>query len=123
MTSRTRPRIVGPGGAIDEKDRSVYIIEERRQVRREQRVDSFDRIAFAMRCLAILGPRMRVAVHESRWELKVERSGPAFDPGWAMVSIPRDASKEHIALILAELAGAAAQPYMIDTLVAQAHVA
>jgi hypothetical protein len=107
----------------DENDKSVYIIEERRQLRREAPLESFDRIAFAMRCLRILGPRMRVAVHESRWELKIERSGPAFDPGWAMVSIPRDATKEHIALVLAELTGQTAQPWMISTLVAQAQVA
>lgn len=107
----------------DENDRSVYIVEERRQLRRETKVEPFDRIAFAMRCLKILDPRMRVAVYEGRWELTVERGSGSVKPNWATVSIPRDATREHIAFALAELAGVAGQPWVIDTLVGTAKVA
>ena len=76
--------------------------------------EDFDRIAFAMRALAVLEPTLRVAVYEGR-SLEVERGRPS-GPRWAMVSIPKDASRAHIAWALADLAGVAHKPWMIDTL-------
>jgi hypothetical protein len=81
---------------------------------------SFDRIGFAMRALAILKPRdLTVAVYEGRHEVEVERGrqwGRGRGKEWAMVSIPAHASRESIAVALAQLAGVADEPYVIETL-------
>jgi hypothetical protein len=87
---------------------------------------SFDRIAFAMRALRLLRPeRMTVAVYTSIAPLRVEsmldlrrRDGSTQ----TMVGIPKDASREHIAYALAELAGKAGVPYVVELLLADRHV-
>jgi hypothetical protein len=96
------------------------IQEERRFERRDPQ--PFDRLEFAMGALRVLKPPgMTVAVYQRRRELRVER-GPDLARGqassWAMVGIPPDASREHIAFALAELAGADDVPYMVEVLVA-----
>ena len=96
----------------------MYIQEERRRtgVVSEER---FDRIAFAMHALKVLQPTMRVAVYEGRWDIKVERGrASTAEPSWAMVSIPAHATREHIALALAELSGLSALPWVVEALVA-----
>jgi hypothetical protein len=84
--------------------------------------EEFDRLAFAMRALQVLRPRAtRVAVYPCRSELRVEQ-GRDLERGtsarWATVGIPPDASREHIAVALANLAGETETPFMIDSLIA-----
>lgn len=81
---------------------------------------NFDRIAFAMRALDRLKPkRMTVAVYAAVSTLRVER-GENLRRGaggsWAIVGIPPHASREHIAYALAELAGVASVPYVVQCL-------
>jgi hypothetical protein len=101
-----------------------HIIRDERRERRATRWASseerFDRIEFAMRVLRILSPPgLRIAVYERYHELTVERGRPlASGPSWAMIGIPPHASREHIALALAELAGVARVPFMVDLLAA-----
>jgi hypothetical protein len=70
--------------------------------------ERFDRADFAMRALELVRPhRTTVVVCEGATRLRLER-GPRWGyPGdaWAMLAIPRDASKRAIALTVAELAG------------------
>jgi hypothetical protein len=104
----------------EDNDRSVYVIEERREIAREAGQERFDRIAFALRALEILKPRsMTVAVFHGRFGLKIERGrdwGGGPDATWAMVSIPADATRENIILALTELSGLPATPWLLDTL-------
>jgi hypothetical protein len=83
--------------------------------------DEFDRIAFAMRALSVLRPRrMTVAVYPSVSSLRVERGrdlAASAPSTWAMVGIPPDASRETIALALAELAGFGRRPFVVELLV------
>jgi hypothetical protein len=104
----------------DENDRSVWIVEERREIARELGHERFDRIAFALRALEILKPRgMTVAVFHSRFSLRIERGrdwsgGP--EATWAMVAVPPDATRENIVLALTELSGLPVTPWLLDTL-------
>lgn len=82
--------------------------------------EDFDRIEFAMQVLGVLRPRrLSVAVYRGNSELRVEsvrdlrRGGGAR---WAFVGIPPRASRAHIALALADLAGVAEVPYAVDVL-------
>lgn len=108
----------------DENPLGAYRIEERRLIARARR-SGYDALAFAKRALRILEPRgVDVAIYEGRFELKVER-GRYFRAGpeshWAMVAIPPSASREQIAVVLAEIAGVAHVPLMIETLIAAAN--
>ena len=81
--------------------------------------ERFDRIAFAMRTLRIVQPPMTVAVYPRRRGLSVDRG---TDPTperreWAIVGIGPQASREHIALAVAELAGVAGVPFAVDLLI------
>jgi hypothetical protein len=80
----------------------------------------FDRLAFARWALAKLAPRrMTVAIYRGARELRVERGRDlAGGPGaaWAIVGIPEHASRENIAMALAQLAGASERPYVVDLL-------
>ena len=95
------------------------MIEESRRFDRRP-LDRFDRIDFAMRALSIVGPReMRVAVYQRNRDLCIERGtdlGPGKLPGWALLGIPPDASRESIALAVAEIAGVAEAPFVVDLL-------
>jgi hypothetical protein len=101
--------------------RHVTVDEERRFHRRS--LEPFDRIAFAMRALGILRPdSLRIAVYPASSRLRVERGRDLAaqgdsEAGWALVGIPPDASRESIALALAELAGAERTPFVVDLLV------
>jgi hypothetical protein len=87
---------------------------------REHSVESFDRLAYAARVLRLLAPRdMTVVLCAGTDALNVREGrehGPGRPPRWAIVSIPPDASRGHIALSLARLAGRHEEPYLIDIL-------
>ena len=92
--------------------------------RRYERRDGtdFDRLAFAMRALAVIRPRgMSVAVYRATSNLQVRRGADLACDGasWAMVGIPPHASRENIAVALAELAGLEGSPYIVELLVAE----
>ena len=101
-----------------------YLYEERRRIAYGD--ERFDRLKFAMRALRILRPRgMKVAVYEARFDVRVEQGrdfarGADAKASWAMVGIPPHASREHIALALAELAGVSRVPFVIDVLLSAA---
>jgi len=104
---------------FDDDARAGHVLEgERRLATTFGSTENFDRIAFAMRLLRVLRPpHLRIAVYERYHELKVERGRDlANGPSWAMVGIPPHASREHIALALAELAGVARVPFLVDLL-------
>jgi hypothetical protein len=88
------------------------------QVRFELADDErFSRIRFALRVLDILNPDIDVTVYSALRHLHVHTGrdwsqGP--DARWALVAIPPRASRYHIAFALAELAGKAHHPYVVD---------
>ena len=98
-----------------------HVLVEREQRYDDQDPERFDRVAFAMRALSLLRlPRMKVAVYSSVSALRVERGRElAGDPdaSWAIVGIPPGASRARIAMALAELAGVAGRPFVVDLLV------
>jgi hypothetical protein len=67
----------------------------------ESSTESFDRIAFAERAIALVRPpRTTVAICEGARRVKVvagKQWGAGPDSRWAVVSIPRDASRRAIA--------------------------
>lgn len=84
--------------------------------------DDFDRLAFAMRALRVIRPHgMSVAVYRRSRDVSVERGCDLACDGatWAMVGIPAHASRETIAVALAELAGLGDSPYVVELLVAE----
>lgn len=120
---RARGRAAATVGGVG-KPRSESHEEriEVREIHYARDARSFDRIAFAMRALRLLRPNhMTVAVYESITTLRIEsmldlrrRDGSTQ----ATVGIPPDASREHIAYALAELAGKAEVPYVVELLLA-----
>ena len=105
---------------MSRNDSPFVVIEEARRFDRRP-LDRFDRIDFAMRALSIVGPReMRVAVYHRNRDLRIER-GTDLEAGklasWALLGIPADASRESIAHAVAELAGVADTPFVVDLLV------
>jgi hypothetical protein len=83
--------------------------------------ESFDRIAFAMRLTRLLPPRdTTVIFHESYRGVRVERGrdhARGRGATWAILGISPRASRELIALAVAELAGAERIPFIVDWLV------
>ena len=108
-------RLPGTSRALNYK-RYVEFVPDPRELDRE----AFDRLRYAARVLSILAPRVTVALCPGADRLRVEEGGAPERTGgrWAIVSIPTDASRAHIALALARLAGRAADPYMLDVLLA-----
>ncbi len=79
--------------------------------------ERFSRLDFAMRVLDILNPEVHVTLYSALRHLQIHRGrdfarGP--DASWALVAIPPKASRYHIAFALAELAGKANHPYVVD---------
>jgi hypothetical protein len=104
--------------------RVEHVREERRpetRIEAYRSVERFDRIAFAMLLLSKVPlHRMTVAVYERRGDLRVERGRRMpQSPTWAMIGIPPYASREHIALAVAEIAGVARVPFVVDLLARQ----
>ncbi len=84
-------------------------------------LEEFDRIAFAMRALDVLRPkRLRIAVYRAVSTMQIEFVEDLSRKGYriASIGIPPHASREHIAYALAELAGVASVPYVVQTLMA-----
>lgn len=107
---KRRPNEFAPEG------RYVEFVEDHREHDRER----FDRIAYAARVLRLLSPRDMTVVLCAGTERLAVREGkeldPARPPRWAIVSIPPDASRAHIAVSLARLAGRHGEPYLLDVL-------
>ena len=104
---------------VSDQSHHVFVDPARRYERHDP--EPFDRIAFAMRALALLRPRIdKIAVYSSVARMVVERGRDMRaegDTDWALVGIPPHASRESIAVALAELAGVARQPFVVDLLV------
>jgi hypothetical protein len=106
------------------QDRTHFVDEQQRKQTLE-RIEQFDRVAFAMQALRVLRPHAtKVAVYPCRSRIRVEQGrdleqGP--DARWATIGIPGDATREMIVVALVELAGAEPAPYLLDTLLALAH--
>ncbi len=81
--------------------------------------EDFDRVRFALRLLDLLSPpRMTVAVYESR-SLRVEQGrdwARGADARFGVLGVPRGASRSHIVLAVAELAGVQHEPFVVDLL-------
>jgi hypothetical protein len=109
----------------DEKRFEEAASLEWREIDRENALaesnETFDRIAFAMRLTRLLPPRdATVIFHESYRGVRVERGRDHRRGGgatWAMLGISRRASREHIALAVAELAGFERVPFVVDWLI------
>jgi hypothetical protein len=87
--------------------------------------EAFDRMAFAERALALVRPRRTtVAICEGARRVRVEAGrqwGGAPGERWAILSVPRDASRRAIAravLGLASPSAVDARPWALDVLVA-----
>jgi hypothetical protein len=105
------------------KDRPEYVYEERRFLLRHRQRTAFDEMSFARRALRILDPkRMTVAIYEGRFDLRIERGRDwrTTDSTWAMIGIPPGVSRERLALAIAEVAGVAHVPYIVETLISAA---
>ena len=77
------------------------------------------RVAPLVRALGLVRPdHIRVAVYTRPTNLRVERGRDLSgdDASWALVGIPPDASRQSIALALAELAGLSSAPFVVDLL-------
>ncbi len=99
--------------------RSPYHIVQEQKVFEAEDTEAFSRIEFAMRVLAVLRPEFDVTVYRGVRRLEVRRALPWMgDAASALVAIPPRASRYGIAYALAELAGKAHHPYVIDLVVA-----
>jgi hypothetical protein len=83
--------------------------------------ERFDRIAYAMYALRLLSPpKVTVAIYRASLRLRVEQGRDlraGGDATWATLGVPPHASRRQIALAVAELAGLAEVPYVVDLLV------
>jgi len=90
----------------------------------EYSTESFDRIAFAERAIALIKPpKMRVAICGGTRRVNVS-SGRQWgaSPGsrWAMVSVPYNASRAAIARAVLALHEGEGRPWVLDVLVSKA---
>lgn len=87
--------------------------------------EDFDRLAFAERVVALVRPRgTTVAICEGmrRVRLRAGRSwGGPPDARWAILSVPKDASRKAIATAVLELGRGAPRPYALDVLLSEAN--
>jgi hypothetical protein len=96
-----------------------WVREEERRAPTRVSTEEFDRVAFARRVLDVLRPRgVRVLLRDGRHEFVVEqgRLWTADDARWAIVAIPRFASREEITWSLVELIGYTPGPYRFDVM-------
>ena len=88
----------------------------------ESSTESFDRIAFAERALELVRPpRTTVAICEGTRGVKValgRQWGKEPDARWAVVSVPRDASRRAIAAAVLELHDGRSRAWALDVLMA-----
>jgi len=82
--------------------------------------ESFDRIAFANRAIELVRPpRTTVAICEGSRQVRVvagRQWGKEPDARWAMVSVPRDASRRAIARAVLGLSDGTARTWALDIL-------
>ena len=84
--------------------------------------ESFDRIAFAQRALALVRPTgTTVAICEGSRRVRVQAGHQWGRPGeqrWAILSVPGNASRRAIASAILELSAfGAARPWVLDVLI------
>ncbi|MBS2016632.1 MAG: hypothetical protein JST00_27360 [Deltaproteobacteria bacterium] len=83
--------------------------------------ESFDRIAFAERAVALVRPReVTVAICEGSRRVRLtggRQWGAPEGHRWAMLSVPRDASRRAIANAVLELGALERRPWILDLLV------
>ena len=88
----------------------------------ERSGESFDRIAFAERAVALVRPpRTTVAICEGARRVRLETGrqwgAKRADARWAVLSVPRDASRQAIAkAVLGLYGGGEAKPFTLDLL-------
>jgi hypothetical protein len=86
----------------------------------ESSTESFDRLAFAERAVALVKPlRMRVAICEGSRRIHVEGGrqwGASTGSRWAVVSIPANASRRAIAAAVLALHDGTARAWALDVL-------
>jgi hypothetical protein len=82
--------------------------------------ESFDRIAFAERALALVRPPgTTVAICEGARRVRVEAGrqwGAELGKRWAILSVPGNASRRAIASAILELGVGAPRPWALDVL-------
>lgn len=82
--------------------------------------ESFDRIGFAERAVALVRPAgMTVAICEGSRRVRVlagRQWGAAEGDRWAILSIPKDASRRAITSAIMELGLGGARPFALDVL-------
>ncbi len=81
--------------------RAPFVEPDRERIQSEQSTEDFDRVAFAMLAMDRMPPRIAtIAVHESR------NAFVSVDEGrnWAVLSIPKRASRRAIAHAVAAIA-------------------
>jgi hypothetical protein len=107
---------------VQDPEHILDISAERDRAAAEVSDERFDRAEFTVRALELVRPRRTtVAICHDAAQLRVE-SGPRWGhPGeaWAMLAIPRHASRRAIALAVVELAGGA-RAWVLDVLLGAA---
>lgn len=100
------------GSSLPETEYIEHVRNER-----EYDQEAFDRILYAKQLLRMLKVQRRVAICIGKEKLHVEQGGlPGFPEQrpWAILSIPPDASRAHIAITVAQLAKRARDPFLLD---------
>jgi hypothetical protein len=82
--------------------------------------ESFDRVAFAKRALAIVRPpKTTVAICQGTRRVRVDSGrqwGGEAGQRWAILSVPANASRRAIASAILELGASGARPFALDVL-------
>jgi hypothetical protein len=89
--------------------------ENRFEARSSER---FNRIAYAMELLKVLNPPLTVAVYGTLRHMHVEQGRLSSKGPWALFGVPPHATRESIAVALAELSGVQQKPFLVDLLCA-----
>ncbi len=86
--------------------------------------ERFDRMGFARRALAVLGPAKLTALfYPTGQRLRVRKGrdlARGWDARWAFIGIPPTASREQIVLSLIELVDEPTSPWLVELIVAAA---
>jgi hypothetical protein len=94
--------------------------EDREQVELEESDEAFDRMAFAQRALDLVRlRRTRVVLCEGHARVRVDHGrswGKGAGARWAVLSVPRRASRRAIALAVAQLSEGPPGPWALDVL-------
>jgi hypothetical protein len=108
-----------------DEHRLEWIDLERRYEELAESHEEFDRFAFASKILRLVPARdTTVIFHDSYHGVRVEKGRDYARGGsakWAMVGISPHASREWIALAIAEVAGVERVPFVVDLLVRAAN--